>query len=89
MISIGCRTRVGECAFEYTLLLEGWVVEGNKLRVPISETTKTKNFAINAVINDPTGEQIAVSLIVELIDGEIKIYEKQDFYDRNNYQEKK
>lgn len=50
------------------------------MQVPISDTEKERSYAVNVLIKDPTGEQIQKNLVIDFFDGNVNIYEKEDFY---------
>ena len=62
------------------LLPDGWKGENNLMEVPISDTEKERSYAVNVLIKDPTGEQIQKNLVIDFFDGNVNIYEKEDFY---------
>jgi hypothetical protein len=62
------------------LLPDGWRGENNLMEVPISDTEKERSYAVNVLIKDPTGEQIQKNLVIDFFDGNVNIYEKEDFY---------
>lgn len=62
------------------LLPDGWRGENNLMQVPISDTEKERSYAVNVLIKDPTGEQIQKNLVIDFFDGNVNIYEKEDFY---------
>jgi hypothetical protein len=53
-----CTSHVGACYFEFTLLPEGWMIIGQKIRVPISDIQKIRSYLVEATIREPAGDSI-------------------------------
>ena len=84
-VVLPCQTRIGTCAYKFTLLPPLWVGLEDKLLIPTADANRFGNYAVQVTVTELTGESLDFSLILEMSNGKVITYDRGEFFGSNNY----